>query len=137
MTAALSIAPNAAANAYTTSKTIEQLGIVVAVDGSRSSMITAEAAGRLADEWKCPVHLVSVLPPFADYGVHPEGDEPASQVEDLRIQLRDSAVRKMLLRLNRANEWSHEVVVGRLPEALVKAADRLGARVIFWPGSKA
>jgi hypothetical protein len=60
-------------------------GIVVAVDGSRSSFVTAEAAGRLADEWKVPVHLVSVLPPFADYGSHPEGDEPASQVEDLRV----------------------------------------------------
>lgn len=112
---------------------VQQLGIVVAVDGSRSSLVTAEAAGRLADEWKVPVHLVSVLPPFADYGAHPEGDEPASQVEDLRIQLRDSAIRKMLDRLHRTNEWSHEVVVGRLPAALVTAADRCGARVIFWP----
>ncbi|HZK79375.1 MAG TPA: universal stress protein [Gemmatimonadaceae bacterium] len=112
---------------------VEKLGIVVAVDGSRSSLVTAEAAGRLADEWKVPVHLVSVLPPFADYGAHPEGDEPASQVEDLRIQLRDAALRKMLDKLHRTNEWSHEVVVGRLPAALVTAADRCGARVIFWP----
>lgn len=109
-------------------------GIVVAVDGSRSSMVTAEAAGRLAEEWNCPVHLVSVLPPFADYGSHPEGDEPASQVEDLRIQLRDSAIRKMKDRMHRTDDWSHEVVVGRIPAALVYAADRRGARVIFWPG---
>jgi hypothetical protein len=108
-------------------------GIVVAVDGSRSSYVTAEAAGRLADEWQVPVHLVSVLPPFADYGPHPEGDEPASQVEDLRLQLRDAALRKMLDRLHRAGEWSHEVVVGRIPAALVTAADKYGARVIFWP----
>ncbi|HXV17624.1 MAG TPA: universal stress protein [Gemmatimonadaceae bacterium] len=108
-------------------------GIVVAVDGSRSSFVTAEAAGRLADEWKVPVHLVSVLPPFADYGSHPEGDEPASQVEDLRVQLRDAAIRKMMERMHRTNEWSHEVVVGRIPAALVTAADKRGARVIFWP----
>jgi hypothetical protein len=108
-------------------------GIVVAVDGSRSSFVTAEAAGRLADEWKVPVHLVSVLPPFADYGSHPEGDEPASQVEDLRVQLRDAAIRKMMDRMHRTNEWSHEVVVGRVPAALLTAADKHGARVIFWP----
>lgn len=112
---------------------VQKLGIVVAVDGSRSSLVTAEAAGRLADEWKVPVHLVSVLPPFADYGSHPEGDEPASQVEDLRVQLRDAAIRKMKDRLHRTNEWSHEVVVGRIPAALVTAADKCGARVIFWP----
>ena len=112
---------------------VRKLGIVVAVDGSRSSFVTAEAAGRLADEWKVPVHLVSVLPPFADYGSHPEGDEPASQVEDLRVQLRDAAIRKMLDRLHRTEEWSHEVVVGRVPAALVAAADKRDARVIFWP----
>lgn len=110
-----------------------QSAIVVAVDGSRSSLVTAEAAGRLADEWNCPVHLVSVLPPFTDYGLHPEGDEPASQVEDLRIQIRDSAIRKMKDLLHRTDEWSHEVVVGRVPAALVTAADRRGARFIFWP----
>ena len=111
----------------------KKLGIVVAVDGSRSSMVTAEAAGKLADEWNCPVHLVSVLPPFTDYGSHPEGDEPASQVEALRIQLRDAAIRKMKERMHRAADWSHEVVVGKVPAALVSAADRRGARVIFWP----
>ena len=111
----------------------KKLGIVVAVDGSRSSYVTAEAAGRLADEWKVPVHLVSVLPPFTDYGPHPEGDESASQVEDLRVQLRDVAIRKMMERMHRTNEWSHEVVVGRVPAALVAAADQRGARVIFWP----
>src|SRR6478672_2620676 len=115
---------------------VQKLGIVVAVDGSRSSFVTAEAAGRLADEWNVPVHLVSVLPPCADYGSHPEGDEPASQVEDLRVQLRDAAIRKMMERLHRTNEWSHEVVVGRIPAALVKAADKRGARVIFWPGKQ-
>ncbi len=112
---------------------VQEVGIVVAVDGSRSSITAAEAAGRLADEWNCPVHLVSVLPPFADYGVHPEGDEPASQVEDLRIQLRDAAIRKIIGQLHRTRGWSHEVVVGTLPAALVNAADRRGARVIFWP----
>lgn len=115
------------------SQTNSHPAIVVAVDGSCSSMVTAEAAGKLADEWQSAVHLVSVLPPFADYGPHPEGDEPASQVEDLRIQFRDSAIRKMLERLRRTDEWSHEVVVGRIPAALVDAADRRGARIIFWP----
>lgn len=127
-----SVAPSTGADAEK-GMAVQKLGIVVAVDGSRSSFVTAEAAGRLADEWKVPVHLVSVLPPFADYGSHPEGDEPASQVEDLRVQLRDAAIRKMMDRLHRTNEWSHEVVVGRIPAALVTAADRCGARVIFWP----
>ncbi len=129
----IAASPAKASETRKKSAPVEKLGIAVAVDGSRTSMIAAEAAGRLADEWKVPVHLVSVLPPFADYGAHPEGDEPASQVEDLRIQLRDAALRKMLDRLHRTNEWTHEVVVGRMPAALVKAADRCGARVIFWP----
>lgn len=127
------VAPSFTEEADQRAPTAQKLGIVVAVDGSRSSMITAEAAGRLADEWNVPVHLVSVLPPFADYGSHPEGDQPASQVEDLRVQLRDAAVRKIKDRLHRTNEWSHEVVVGVIPAALVLAADRRGARVIFWP----
>jgi Universal stress protein family. len=127
-----SVAPSMRADAEKCTPA-QKLGIVVAVDGSRSSLVTAEAAGRLADEWKVPVHLVSVLPPFADYGSNPEGDEPASQVEDLRVQLRDAAIRKMMDKLHRTNEWSHEVVVGRIPAELVKAADRRGARVIFWP----
>ena len=129
---AISLAPSTGTDAER-STSAQLHGIVVAVDGSRSSFVTAEAAGRLADEWKVPVHLVSVLPPFADYGSHPEGDEPASQVEDLRVQLRDAAIRKMMERLHRTHEWSHEVVVGRIPAALVTAADKCGARVIFWP----
>ena len=127
-----SVAPSTGTDAERLA-TAQKPGIVVAVDGSRSSFITAEAAGRLADEWQVPVHLVSVLPPFADYGFHPEGDEPASQVEDLRLQLRDAAIRKMMERMHRTDEWSHEVVVGRIPAALVTAADKIGARVIFWP----
>ena len=127
-----SVAPSTGTDAEMIT-TAQQPGIVVAVDGSRSSFVTAEAAGRLADEWKVPGHLVSVLPPFADYGSHPEGDEPASQVEDLRLQLRDAAIRKMMERMHRTDEWSHEVVVGRIPAALVTAADKIGARVIFWP----
>lgn len=127
-----SVAPSMGTDAEI-STTAQKPGIVVAVDGSRSSFVTAEAAGRLADEWKVPVHLVSVLPPFADYGSHPEGDESASQVEDLRLQLRDAAIRKMMDRMHRSDQWSHEVVVGRIPAALVTAADKIGARVIFWP----
>lgn len=127
-----SVAPSTGTDAEI-STTAQKPGIVVAVDGSRSSFVTAEAAGRLADEWKVPVHLVSVLPPFADYGSHPEGDESASQVEDLRLQLRDAAIRKMMERMHRSDQWSHEVVVGRIPAALVTAADKIGARVIFWP----
>lgn len=127
-----SVAPSTGTDAEI-STAAQKPGIVVAVDGSRSSFVTAEAAGRLADEWKVPVHLVSVLPPFADYGSHPEGDESASQVEDLRLQLRDAAVRKMMDRMHRTDQWSHEVVVGRIPAALVTAADKIGARVIFWP----
>src|SRR5512140_600027 len=127
-----SVAPSMGTDAEI-STTAEKPGIVVAADGSRSSFVTAEAAGRLADEWKVPVHLVSVLPPFADYGSHPEGDESASQVEDLRLQLRDAAIRKMMERMHRTDQWSHEVVVGRIPAALVTAADKIGARVIFWP----
>lgn len=129
---AIAIAPTTGTDAEKHTP-VQKLGIVVSVDGSISSLITAEAAGRLADEWKVPLHLVSVLPPFADYGAHPEGDEPASQVEDLRVQLRDAAIRKMKDHLHRTNEWSHEVVVGRIPAALVTAADKCGARVIFWP----
>ena len=111
------------------------LDLIMSVDGSESSFAAAKAAGRLADEWDCHLHLVSVLPPFESYGAHPEADEPASQVEDLRIQLRASALRRMEERLHRADDWSHEVVVGVLPDALVNAADRRGPCVILWSES--
>ena len=122
---------NAASNPPSNSS----LDLIVDVDGSESSFAKAKAAGRLADEWDCHLHLVSVLPPFDEYGAHPEGDESPSQVEDLRIQIRDFAIRRMEDRLHRTNDWSHEVVVGRLPDALVNAADRRGECVILWSGS--
>lgn len=111
------------------------LDLIVDVDGSESSIAKARAAGRLADEWDCHLHLVSVLPPFDSYGTHPEGNESPSQVDDLRIQLRDFAIRKIEDTLHRTNDWSHEVVVGKLPDALVNAADRRGECVILWTGS--
>jgi len=43
----------------------------------------------------------------------------APGIVDLRVQLRDAAIRKMMERMHRTNEWSHEVVVGRIPAALV------------------
>lgn len=122
-------------NTVAISPASSSLDLIVAVDGSESSVATVRAAGRLADEWDCHLHLVSVLPPFDTYGPHPEGDQSASQVEDLRIQLRESAIRRVEDRLHRANECSHEVVVGKLPDALVNAADRRGSCVILWPGS--
>ena len=122
-------------NAISNSRAKSSLDLIVAVDGSESSIVAAKAAGRLADEWDCHLHLVSVLPPFSDFGAHPEGDQSRSEVEDLRIQLRESAIRRTEDRLNRTNDWSHEVVVGRLPDALVNAADRRGACVILWSGN--
>lgn len=109
--------------------------LIVAVDGSESSIATARDAGRLANEWGCHLHLVSVLPPIDSYGTRPEGNESRSQVDDLRTQLRDFAIRRIVDSLHCTNDWSHEVVAGTLPEALVKAADRRGACVILWRGS--
>ncbi len=120
-------------NSIPNSRVRSSLDLIVDVDGSESSIAKARAAGRLANEWDCHLHLVSVLPPFDSYGTHPE-PESQSQVDDLRIQLREFAIRRVVNSLHCTNDWSHEVVVGTLPDALVNAADRRGDCVIMWSG---
>lgn len=105
-------------------------GIVVGVDGSPESIAAFNTASAIAAARKCAVHIVSVIPPFASYRVGPEIDQNESEIEALRINIREMAIREILEKSNPGNSWTHEVVTGRAPRAIVAAAERRGADLI-------
>jgi nucleotide-binding universal stress UspA family protein len=105
-------------------------GIVVAMDGSSESCYAVFAAAKIAAAWDCPVHVVSVLPPFADYRMDPGIDQPKSQIEDLRIQLRTAAIGNMIDAVLPSNDWTQQVVVGKVATTIADAAERRGAQLI-------
>jgi nucleotide-binding universal stress UspA family protein len=106
-------------------------GIVVAMDGSPESYCAAVAAARISSAWACPVHVVSVLPPFSDYRMDPGIDQPRSQIEDLRIQIRTVAIGDMIETALPSNDWTRQIVVGKVAATIVDAAERRGAQLII------
>lgn len=105
-------------------------GIVVGVDGSPESIAAFNTASAIAAARKCAVHIVSVIPPFASYRIGPEVDQNESEIESLRINIREMAIREILEKSNPGNAWTHEVVTGRAPRAIVTAAERRNADMI-------
>ena len=106
-------------------------GIVVGMDGSPESLAAAAAAAKFSAVWGCPVHVVSVLPPFTDYRIDPGSDQPQSQIEDLRIQLRAQAIRDIVADFDVEGDWTRQVVVGKVSRTIVDAAERRGAELII------
>jgi nucleotide-binding universal stress UspA family protein len=106
-------------------------GIVAAMDGSPESYCAAVAAAKISTAWSCPVHVVSVLPPFADYRMDPGIDQPQAQIEDLRIQIRTAAIGDMIATALPSNDWTQQIVVGKAAATIVDAAERRGARLII------
>ncbi len=106
-------------------------GIVVGFDGSPASHAALESAANIAAIRKWPVHVVSVLRPMSSYKLDLGMDQPQSQVEDLRIQLRDAAIRDAIGPLAERFEWTRQVVVGRPAEEIVKAAEARAADMVF------
>ncbi len=105
-------------------------GIVVAIDGSPGSMAALVPAFALASARKCAIQVVSVIPPFASYRYGTEIDESESQIESLRVNIRDVAVRKIIEKVSPSCDWSHEIITGRVAREVVLAAERRNAELI-------
>ena len=105
-------------------------GIVVGVDGSPESVAAFNTAAGIARSRKCALHVVSVIPPFAAYHIDPGVEKAKDDVDDLRVQLRDSALADMMRAGDASAEWTHEVVMGRPAKSLVGIAIDRGAEMI-------
>ena len=87
-------------------------GIVVAVDGLQDSVAALETARLISERKDWSVHVVSVLSPFASYPLDDGFDEPQSEVDALRFQLREAALGELLESVEADPGWSTEVLAG-------------------------
>jgi nucleotide-binding universal stress UspA family protein len=107
-------------------------GIVVGFDGSPGSRAAIETAAAIskANDWN--VHVVSVLPPMSSYKLNLSMTEPRSEIEDLRVQLRDAAIRDAIGASADRERWTREVVVGKAPTGIATVAcERLANLIIL------
>ena len=110
-------------------ETPETGGIVVGFDGSPASRSAIETASAIAaaNGWK--VRVVSVIPPMSSYDLGV--DQPPSEIDDMRIQLRDAAIRDAIgTQLDRA-EWVRQVVIGKPAREIAEVADKCAANLII------
>jgi nucleotide-binding universal stress UspA family protein len=111
-------------------------GIVVGFDGSPASYSAIQSAAEIAAVSGWSVHVLSVLPPRSSYELSPGVDESPSEIEGLRIQLRDAAMHVAIGGdYNRAG-WTREVVIGNPATEIARAADERGAHLIVLGGSQ-
>jgi nucleotide-binding universal stress UspA family protein len=106
-------------------------GIVVGFDGSPASHAAVETAGAIAAARKWPVQVVSVLRPMSSYKLDIGTDQPPSEIEDLRIQLRDAALRDAIGPMCERAEWTRQVVVGSPADAIGRTAEKRAADMII------
>jgi nucleotide-binding universal stress UspA family protein len=111
-------------------------GMVVGFDGSPASYSAIQSASEIAALSGWPVHVVSVLAPMSSYNVDPGVDEPPSEIEDLRIQIREAAIRHAIGNEYDRPGWTRQVVIGNPATEIVRAADEWGARLIVLGGSQ-
>ena len=104
--------------------------IVVGFDGSPASHSAIETAAAIsaANGWR--VRVVSVIRPMSSYKLNLRIDEPPSEIEDLRIQLRDAAIRDAIGTQPDRAAWSHQVVVGKPAPEIANVADKCAANLI-------
>jgi nucleotide-binding universal stress UspA family protein len=106
-------------------------GIVVGFDGSPASRSAIETASAIAaaNGWK--VRVVSVIPPMSSYKLNFGADEPPSEIDGLRIQLRDAAIHDAIgTQLDRA-AWVRQVVIGKPAREIAEVADKCAANLII------
>jgi nucleotide-binding universal stress UspA family protein len=106
-------------------------GIVVGFDGSPASHAAIESAATIADAKKCAVHVMSVLRPMSSYKIDLKMDQPRSEVEDLRIQLREAAIRDAIGQQFERVEWTRQVATGNPAQKIAEMAERMGADLII------
>ena len=105
-------------------------GIVVGFDGSPASYSAIQAAA-LCSVNDQPVHVVSVLPPMSSYKLNAGMDEPRSEIADLRIPLRDAAMRDAIGRHCHRPGWTRQVVIGNPSREIARVAAERGANLII------
>lgn len=105
-------------------------GLVIGVDGSPESVAALNTGAAIARARRCPLHVVSVLPPFASYHIEPGKQESKSNKDELRSQLRGSAIRDMMTAAGADIEWTYEVVLGRPAKIIARIAEDRGADLI-------
>lgn len=106
-------------------------GLVVGFDGSPASHAALESAAVMAASRRWPVHVVSVLPPMSSYKLELGRDRAPSEIEDLRRQLRDAALRDAIGTATERSGWTHQVVVGNAAPQLAKIAEKRAADLII------
>src|SRR6476620_11184249 len=106
-------------------------GMVVGFDGSPASYAAIRAASVIAAINGWSTHVVSVLPTMSSYKLNVGIDEPQSEIEDLRIQLRDAAIRDAIGCDCDEAGWSREVVMGKASEEIARIADKRAANLII------
>lgn len=106
-------------------------GIVVGFDGSPASYSAIQSASVIAAANDWGVHVVSVLPPMSSYKLNLGMDEPRSEIEDLRIQLRDAAMRDAIGEDYNREEWTRQVVIGNPAREIAEVAERRCAEMII------
>jgi nucleotide-binding universal stress UspA family protein len=111
-------------------------GIVVGFDGSPASYSAVQPAGEIAAISGWPVHVVSVLPPSSSYEFKPMVDESPSEIEDLRVQIRDAALRDVIGDQDDRSRWTRQVIIGNPADEIARVAEELGAHLIVLGGNQ-
>jgi nucleotide-binding universal stress UspA family protein len=106
-------------------------GIVVGFDGSPASHAAIETAAVIATARSCPVHVISVLRPMSSYKIDLKQDQSRSEVESLRIQLREAAVRDAIGQRDDRDNWTGEVATGNPAQTIAQAVERTNADLII------
>ena len=106
-------------------------GLVVGFDGSPASHAAIESAAIMAAARRWPVHVVSVLPPMSSYKLELGRDRSPSEVEDLRKQLRDAALRDAIGTNLEREAWTRQVLMGNAAKQISKVAEKRGADMII------
>jgi nucleotide-binding universal stress UspA family protein len=105
--------------------------IVVGFDGSPASHSAIETASAIAAAKGWRVRVVSVIPPMSSYKLNLGADQAPSEIQDLRIQLRDAAIRDAIGTHPDRAAWVHQVVVGKPAPEIASVADKCAANLII------
>ncbi len=105
-------------------------GIVAGVDGSPESLAAFTTASTIASACECAMHIVSVVPSSDSYRLDPSIDQNESEIDSLRINIREMGIKAILEQANPDHKWTHEIVSGRVPRAIVAAAENRLAEFI-------
>lgn len=105
-------------------------GLVVGFDGSPASCAALDTAELIAAGKRWPVHVVSVVPQLSSYRLGLGNGRPQSETDELRLQLRDAALRDAVGSAAARAAWTHQIVIGDAQERLAEIAEKRAADLI-------